>query len=1220
MKPRSRDHWRIWGRCWALLIVIVVLIGGGLFGKVWEAQAQGGRSKGRVIVQMVTPPLGSAKASDTALRAELDRIQKRVLDRVHEIVPSAQVEYSYKVTFNGVALRLSNTDDKVLEKIASLPEVKAVYKETAFVPTLFASLPLLHVEALWSQVGGESQAGAGVKIAILDSGIDITHPMLASAGFHYPPGYPKGDARYTTPKVVVARAYFRPEDPPPQEEASPLPGPQGSFHGTYLASVAAGARVLATWRGFTTEISGVAPRAWLMNYRIFYPNSQGEVFAYTAEILQAIEDAVADGAQVLCLGWSSLAACSPLSSPVAIALNTAMDSGCVVVAAAGNEGPGYGSASRIPGGIERVITVGSVSKDSVVGYDLVDVVSPEPVPENLRNQPFARALFGTEITSTLGPLPYVDVAQVDPSGSSLACQALPEGSLSAKAVLINRGECTFADKVYYAQQAGGEIALICNDSEDLFEMGCGGAHCAPGEINIPAVLVSHSFGERLRSWLTLHPTAELRLDPFRRALSTFGKVVSSFSGRGPAFARFLKPDVVAPGELVLSAGSNGGDAFVQTSGSSAACAHVAGAAALLLQLHPDWQHDQIKAALIGTANREVWQDEDATRPATSLECGAGLVDLSKASTPIAFVFPPSLALSTIFPGESREIALQLRAPRQQVSERKFQISSTLQGATLSFPSEVTLLPGEQVTVSLTVTVPADASPGDLTGTLWFSSGNDSLQVPLWIHIAPSLETAQVLLIDNDFSFFESYTDYAPYITKALDQLGVSYQVWNADEHFGGRQTIPSLGELQKFPVIIWLTGDNVHPDGYYALSTPLTKEDMQILASYLDAGGRILAVGQNLAMASDVNPDTDPMWERSFFYHAYLGAHWLQDSLFDPIGGGNLPPQGEPAVVGLPGTFLSGVRLHLGPVGDGAGNQRSIDEIAPGGLRDGSDRGDVFPILMATGGYPEEEGYVALAKSAEPTIDDPVGDFPYRALYLAFGFEGINDFPDMTSRKELLRRLLTWLQDEVTVQLPTELICSPNVLYPIACTAESSEGEIASFRWRLGEEKARVITSTSSEIICTFPSRGEYPILVEVTDSLGHSAVTESTVHVVRGGSSSFEVSAPTIELGGTLTYRVVARNSEATPLFLHFSLPLPPGTEYLDHVGGSFKDQELSWSWTLPGDSSYEARLRVRVNEVLPGQDIVATTRFEAGGDSFQRTCRTRVLAAVYLPLLLRP
>ncbi|MCD6521121.1 MAG: DUF11 domain-containing protein, partial [Anaerolineae bacterium] len=180
--------------------------------------------------------------------------------------------------------------------------------------------------------------------------------------------------------------------------------------------------------------------------------------------------------------------------------------------------------------------------------------------------------------------------------------------------------------------------------------------------------------------------------------------------------------------------------------------------------------------------------------------------------------------------------------------------------------------------------------------------------------------------------------------------------------------------------------------------------------------------------------------------------------------------------------------------------------------------------------------------------------------------------------------------------------------------------EIASFRWRLGEEKARVITSTSSEIICTFPSRGEYPILVEVTDSLGHSAVTESTVHVVRGGSSSFEVSGPTIELGGVLTYRVVARNTEATPLFLHFSLPLPPGTEYLDHEGGSFKDQKLSWSGTLPGDSSYEAQLRVRVNEVLPGQDIVATTHFEAGGDSFQRTCRTRVLAAVYLPLLLRP
>ena len=1230
----------------ALILISVVLLASERIGtgRAIEQAVPGEERSARVILRLGDPPLALVAAAESPgtrgirlgtvqaarYRQSLEQAQQLVASQIGHALAGSVIEHTYQVTFNGLAVRLPHADARALSTLAGLPGVSAIYEETAFEPALYASVPAIGTASLWTQLGGSDVAGAGTKIAILDSGIDIAHPMFDAATFDYPESFPKGDDRYTTPKVIAARAYFRPTDPPMSGEESPVPAARGSGHGTHIAGIAAGNVVTATHYGLSQEISGVAPRAWLMNYRIFYPTENGLEAAYTAEILQAIEDAVVDGADVICASWASVSPRLPFASPVAGALESAIEAGCVVVAAAGNDGPAYGSASRLPGGMERVITVGSVSKDRVIARDFAEVTGPEPVDEDLQGQSFARALFGAEIEEVIGPLPYVDVADVAPEGSDLACEALAAGSLTGTVALIARGECYFADKAYNAQQAGAALALIYNDSGQAVEMGCSGEHCDSGEpdIVIPAAMVSHSFGQGLLTWLDEHEhlSPTIQLDPNGRIVSAVADIVQSSSGRGPAYMRYLKPDLVAPGASVLSAYHGLEDdapAYAQLSGSSVACAHLAGAAALLLQAHPAWGHDEVKAALMATSRVSgIATEGSPSSEASLLERGSGLVDLSAAADPGLLFTPPSLTIPWGLPARAYSLPVTVRDTRDAGDTLVFTTSvSATEGITVSVPMSVATEANSTTALSVTVEIPSGAAPGDQEAEVHFAHSQIDVHIPIWAHVEPLSSTADVLLIDNDFSLMESYVDYAPYVTNTLQALGCSYQVWSADARFANPQTVPDLDYLQRFDAVIWLTGDHAHADGYYIMSTPLTALDMQILASFLDGGGRLLALGQNLAEASDVNPSADPTWGRADLYHHYLGAHWLQGSLFDPEGEGLYPPSQRPSVVGLPGTFLEGMMLDIGQEGDGDGSQTSVDEIGPGGLPDGSDLDLVQPLMMTLESFPIGSGYVAVAKGAEPTLEDEQLSFPYRTVYYSFGFERVNNNPGMTSRAQLLGRTMDWLLDQVEVSVG-EAIGSANDLTRIACEVTSSvSSEISSYRWRIGDgENAQIVSSTDPFIVHVFPDRGNYEVAVEATDALGHRAMGHGTVSIVQGGSSTLTVTPATSPPGGELTYKVVARNTGTTTLPITFTLPLPASTDYLAHVGGTFDADALTWNGTLGAGEAFTGTLRVRVwASVSPGTELVATAQFQTNDDSFTKSATVSVVGRVWLPMIVK-
>jgi hypothetical protein len=541
---------------------------------------------------------------------------------------------------------------------------------------------------------------------------------------------------------------------------------------------------------------------------------------------------------------------------------------------------------------------------------------------------------------------------------------------------------------------------------------------------------------------------------------------------------------------------------------------------------------------------------------------------------------------------------------------------------VSAPAKVTVGAGSTATFAVAIDVLTTASDAEIWATLCLQGTLGEFCLPMWVHIDPMAKSGDVLLIDNDFSQFEDYTDYAPYVRAALDELGLSYVVWDADAQFGQPQTIPDLNYLQRFRTVMWITGDNVRPDGFYAVPTPLTSIDMLVLGSYLDAGGRLIAWGQNLTEASDINGDPDPTWGRAALYHDYLGAHWLQDSVFDPTGNTNLPPPLAIAAIGMPSSFLSGVTLDLGLIGDGAGNQRSIDEIAPGGVRDGSDVGLVQPLLMALGARPVGPGYIGLAKGGEPTLEQETPPVPYRSVYYSFGFEGVNDNIGRTTRADLLSRTIDWLSDEVSVAVE-DALGAINDPMRLSCQASSSlSATISSYRWRVTEgERTQIVTSTQPFITVSYAGRGQYTVAVEAIDAFGHRAVGHGVVRIVDGGSSTLVCDTAVANPGQQLNYQVLAHNTSGSAMTISFALPLPQGADYVNHLGGTFEGGVLRWSGSLSAGASFGASLQVRARyDVPPGADIIATVQFRAGRDAFSKSVRTQVSPRVYVPFLVKP
>jgi subtilisin family serine protease len=296
-----------------------------------QRPAAPGDDLAEVVVVLDSPALAEAPQAARTI----DREQSAFLRELRAEIPSARVGWRYRLVANGFSVSLPQAE---IEQMRSLEGVRSVYPSATYAPSVDDSPPQIGAPTVWGPT--LDTAGQGVKIGIIDSGIDPSHPYFAPTGYSMPPGFPKGQQQFTTAKVIVARSF------PPRgttllaarlafdEDDSP--------HGTHVAGIAAGNPNTPAPGG---RVSGVAPRAYLGNYKVFVPTESGiSPNANSPAIVAAIEAAVADGMDVVNFSGGE-PEIEPSRDIVARALDAAAAAGVVPVVAAGNDYNDVGAGS-----------------------------------------------------------------------------------------------------------------------------------------------------------------------------------------------------------------------------------------------------------------------------------------------------------------------------------------------------------------------------------------------------------------------------------------------------------------------------------------------------------------------------------------------------------------------------------------------------------------------------------------------------------------------------------------------------------------------------------------------------------------------------------------------------------------------------------------------------------------------------------------------------------
>jgi minor extracellular serine protease Vpr len=557
-----------------------------------------------VVVKLAGKPVGQqiadAKAAGrtigaagrAALVRQLKSAQASTLAAARGL--GASVRYTYQTAYNGFSVRIFASR---LAALASLKNVIAVSPTWIVQPDNERGIPYIGAPAAWQDLG---VTGAGMKIGVIDTGIDYYHANFGGSGnpadFAADDGLTIGTAAFPNAKVAGGTDFVGDAYNADGTGAATVPHPDPdpldcNGHGSHTSGTAAGYGVLSDGSTFTgpydaTTVSshtwrigpGVAPEAQIYAYRVF--GCAGS--ASSDVVIAAIDQAASDGMNVVNMSLGSDFGDADPADPEVEAIENSTAAGTLTVASAGNGGPSAYITGR-PASANSAISVAAIDASfAALPAGVIDIGSGLTLANN-----------------NGGPLPVgpaqVDVLPDGAGGISLGCDASEYTGTAGKIVVTLRGTCDRVARAKFGQAAGAAAVIMVNNSSGYppFEGPITG-------VTIPFLgALSSDAAALLGANGTSHTITPSTIT------NPGYKKVAGFSSGGPRNGdSAAKPDIAAPGVSLFSTAVGTGTEGVFISGTSMASPHVAGSAILVRQAHPSWTPAQIKAVIENTASAD----------------------------------------------------------------------------------------------------------------------------------------------------------------------------------------------------------------------------------------------------------------------------------------------------------------------------------------------------------------------------------------------------------------------------------------------------------------------------------------------------------------------------------------------------------------------------------------------------------------------------------------
>ncbi|WIY61903.1 S8 family serine peptidase [Bacillus arachidis] len=870
------------------------------------------------------------EAAHKGFKSELEQLQKQK-DKGPNF-KSAKITREYKNAFNGVAMSLPGN---MIEDLVRTGVVKRVWEDkeikidlpketakTAVQPKMADSVPQIGVDKLHA----ENITGKGIKVGVLDTGIDYNHPDLNDAykGYRAKQGE---DPKKVEPNSVKGWDFVN-NDADPMETTYKDWQNSGGYpeiyngsayytsHGTHVAGTIAADKK----NNVDYAVKGVAPDVDLYSYRVLGPYGSGQ----TNGILAAIDKAVKDDMDVINLSLG--ASINDPLYPTSVAVSHAMLAGVVTVVAAGNSGPNEGTIGS-PSAAALPITVGA--SDAAM---TIPTFSADAGDLHVDKMMLLGKSFTDKLEDLKGQSLSVVYAGLGKSGDFTG------KDVKGKLALIQRGEITFDEKIKNAKEAGAKAVIVYNNVDGEIT-----SYLGESTSSIPSFRLTKADGEKLQGQVA-QGNVSLTFGEMSSA-KTEGDHLADFSSRGPASKTDdIKPDIVAPGVSIFSTvpeyindpkdGENYPVAYGRMSGTSMATPHTAGVAALILQEHPNYSPFEVKEALMNTAvdlkeERSVFEVGsgriDAYRAVhadTSIEVidkttnvvNDEEVEIEEKTGSIAFGYKTQLANRPI--KDTRKILIK---NNNKAEEKEFKLEvefsptsvgvqdAAKNGVKLNVQDSIKVAPGTSGEISPEIIIPENAEFGRYEGYIHISNKNNEkeiYQVPFAVKFSEKGIASVDLLRD---AMATDTSNFHPFMGRPSSPLTfkLNSPLETIDAVVKDRKTGKALGivgtlnassltpniEYMMFDgmggYVFPFTGDPNHPIGDKRVTLP--DGDYQLDFVGYDKEGKAYTKGDSIIIDNvipemkfnDVQPGVHEVNESMFKEEDGQRALWVHGNIYD---------------------------------------------------------------------------------------------------------------------------------------------------------------------------------------------------------------------------------------------------------------------------------------------------------------------------------------------------